>query len=96
MDIVRFTLPLRSPSMVLGRFSSPDSELSLSLSLLLLLVVLLEDDLVDLPFIENCTFSSSELESLDEDGPEEEEVSSLSDSLLVEMAELLSSPKTEL
>lgn len=56
---------------------------------LLLLVELLEADLAVFFFDEDEGFSSSESEILDDDDPEEE-VSSLSESLLVDMAELVS------
>ncbi len=51
-------------------------------------MVLLVGDLVDLFLLDEGTFSSSEPELLDED--DSEEVSSLSDSLLLDIAELVS------
>ncbi len=69
----------------LESFSCSDSELLA----LLLLVELLEADLAVFFFDEDEGFSSSESELPDDDDPEEE-VSSLSESLLVDMAELVS------
>lgn len=74
---------------MLDSFSGPVSELSLSL---LLLVVPREEDLAEFFLDEDGKTSSSDSELLDEDDSAEE-VSSLSDSLLVDKIELVSVSK---